>query len=146
MIARFASRYCYMNESACLLTDAKRIGFDGGSKCGYYWLDDSNVDWGGGLKQLKSWMDVNARGRTILLANPFPWFPPSAYGIAAEIEDIPEYGGPIPGLHAVSASLVARIPAFPGANDWLRRITPVAVVGHELYIYDIPASPGSIKP
>lgn len=37
----------YMNESACLLTDAKRVGFDGGSKCGY-WLDDSNVDWGAG--------------------------------------------------------------------------------------------------
>jgi hypothetical protein len=136
----------YMNESACLLTDAKRLGFDGGSKCGFYWLDDSNVDWGGGLKQLKSWMDVNARGRAIMLANSYPWFPPSAYGIVAEIGDIPEKGDPIPGLHAVSASLVARIPVSPGANDWLRRITPMAVVGHELYIYDIPASPGLIKP
>jgi SEC-C motif/Dolichyl-phosphate-mannose-protein mannosyltransferase len=134
----------YMNESACLLTDAQRVGFDGGSKCGYYWLDDSNVDWGGGLKQLKRWMDVNAGGRTIKVANPF-WFPPSAYGIAAEAENIPEQGDPVPGLHAVSASLVARIPTYPGASDWLRRIPPVAVVGHGLYIYDIPAPQGSAK-
>jgi hypothetical protein len=128
-----------MNESACLLTDAKRVGFDGGSKCGCYWLDDSKVDWGGGLIQLKRWMEGNAAGRVVKIANPF-WFPPSAYGIGAEREEIPEQGGPVPGLHAVSATLVARIPAYPGASDWLRKVAPVAVVGHELYIYDIPAS------
>jgi hypothetical protein len=89
-------------------------------------------------------MDISASGRTLKLANPF-WFPPSAYGIAAEAENILEQGEPIPGLHAVSASLIARIPTYPGANDWLRRIPPVAVVGHGLYIYDIPAPQGSTK-
>jgi hypothetical protein len=38
----------------------------------------------------------------------------------------------------VSASSVARIPAIRGASDWLRRTPTVAVVGHALYIYDIP--------
>jgi hypothetical protein len=85
-------------------------------------------------------MDSNAAGRVVKLANPF-WFPPSAYGIQAEREEIPAQGGPTPGLHAVSATLVARIPSYPGATaDWLRKVVPVAMVGHELYIYDIPPS------
>jgi hypothetical protein len=42
---------------------------------------------------------------------------------------------------------VARIPAFPRASDWLRRIQPIAIVGHSLYVYDIPptASPGLLN-
>ena len=49
---------------------------------------------------------------------------------------------PAPGLYAVSAQLVARIPAMgasmtPAAGAWLQRMTPVAIVGHAIYIYEV---------
>ncbi len=43
----------YFNELACGMTSPGRLGLDGGSRCGPAWLDDSNVDWGQGVRQLK---------------------------------------------------------------------------------------------
>jgi hypothetical protein len=129
----------YFNEAACLLTQPGQIGLDGGSRCGPAWLDDSNVDWGQGLKQLKTWLGRNAAGRQVKLAMSFS-FPPEAYGINCQrlkVDDLVREPGP--GLYAVSAHLVARIPALSGASDWLQRMQPVAIVGHALYIYDIPS-------
>jgi hypothetical protein len=130
----------YFNEAACLLTQPVRIGWDGGSRCGPAWLDESNVDWGQGLKQLKTWLDRNAAGRQVKLTI-ITSFPPEAYGIKCqhlEAKDLMHEPGP--GLYAVSAHLVARVPAVSYAGNWLQRIQPVAIVGHALYIYDIPDS------
>ena len=128
----------YFNEAACVLTEPARIGFDGGSKCGTAWLDDSNVDWGQGLKQLAGWLNQHAPGRSIHLANSFG-SPAEAFGIHYTTADMDELTGtPPPGLYAVSAHLVARVPAHPGVNDWLRRTAPIAVVGHAIYLYEIP--------
>jgi len=133
----------YFNETACLLEDPHKIGLDGGSRCGPSWLDDSNVDWGQGLKQLKAWMDRHAGGRTIHLAE-HGSFPPENYGVSDEKMGGPELmQDPAPGLYAVSAHFVARIPAMGrvlggGAGQWLRRISPTAIVGHSFYVYDIP--------
>jgi hypothetical protein len=128
----------YFNESACLLSSPGKIGVDGGSKCGTAWLDESNVDWGQGLKQLKTWLDEHAAGRTIRLASPYV-VTPEAYGIHSVAADMRELEGtPVSGMYAVSAHLVARVPAQPGASDWLRRTAPAAVVGHSFYIYEIP--------
>jgi hypothetical protein len=127
----------YFNEAACFERPGE-IGFDGGTRCGPQWLDDSNVDWGQSMKQLKRWLDAHAAGRPLKLASYFN-FPPEAYGIhyvKAEISDLAM--DPQPGLYAVSATMVARIPAYPGASDWLRRLRPVAFAGHSIYIYDIP--------
>ena len=59
----------YFNEAACLIPGkVSQVGLDGGSACGPLWLDDSNVDWGQGSKQLKSWVGKNIPGRTFQLA------------------------------------------------------------------------------
>jgi hypothetical protein len=127
----------YFNESACLLRDPGEIGLDGGTRCGPLWLDDSNVDWGQSLKQLKTWLDRNATGREVLLLNTFG-FPAEVYGIHAHnLQPNDLAVEPRPGLYAVTAHMVARIPAYPGASDWLRRVQPVAIAGHSLYIYDV---------
>jgi len=132
----------YFNETACLAEEPGRIGWDGGSRCGPLWLDDSNVDWGQGLKQLRSWMDRYGNGRTLRLAY-FGTFPPEAYGLRVEkLEPRDLRGDPRPGLYAVSAHQVARLPAMgekpaQGGARWLRRTTPVAIVGHAFYIYDV---------
>jgi len=147
-IGIYPDHLAYFNEAACIPRNLDRIGFDGGTRCGPLWLDDSNVDWGQGLKQLKLWLDRNARGRNFRLAY-FGTILPEAYGLACErigprelLED------PQPGLYVVSAHLVARVPALgatikPGAGQWLQRTPPVAIVGHSLYVYDIRAKAGS---
>ena len=126
----------YFNEAACFPGHIGQIGLDGGSRCGTAWLDDSNVDWGQGLKQLKTWLDRNAPDRTVRLATIFG-FPPDAYGIRYQ----PLVGEdnfmrlPGPGLYAVSGHMVARANYYGG---WLKDSKPRAVVGHAFYIFDIP--------
>jgi hypothetical protein len=136
----------YFNETACLWTEPSRIGLDAGSACGTRWLDDSNVDWGQGLRQLKTWLDRNAPGRRIGLAY-FGTGQPAAYGIDFDRisgRDI-ERGLP-PGLHALSAHLVARTLGTlgarfgDGAGNWLLHTEPKAVVGHAYYIYEVKPS------
>jgi hypothetical protein len=141
-IGIYPDHLAYFNEAACLPGNLDQIGIDGGARCGPLWLDDSNVDWGQGLKQLKVWLDRHAQGRSIRLAY-FGTFLPEAYGVACERvgpEELME--DPQPGLYVVSAHFVARVPALgaglkPGAGPWLRRIAPVAIIGHSLYVYDI---------
>src|SRR5271157_209479 len=146
-IGIYPDHLAYFNESACLPGHPDRIGLDGGARCGPLWLDDSNVDWGQGLKQLKIWLDHHAVGRNIRLAY-FGTILPETYGVACERigpEELMQ--DPQPGLYVVSAHFVARVPALgarlkPGAGEWLRRTPPVAIVGHSLYVYDIGAKAG----
>ena len=127
----------YFNEAACLLRDPARIGWDGGTGCGFWWLDDSNTDWGQGLQQLRTWRDRHPDSRAIRMAY-FGSFPPEVYGIIPE----PIYAGdPAPGLYIISAKWVSRADA-----PWPRTVPPTAVVGHALYVYDIPAKRGNPGP
>jgi len=130
----YPDHLAYFNEMPCLVRNPSQIGFDGGTRCGPLWLDDSNVDWGQGLKQLKVWLDENSGGRTVRLAY-FGTIPPEAYGIRHEKLSLEELiPDPKPGLYVVSAHLVVRALGFGGA--WLRR-APTAIIGHSLYVYDI---------
>jgi hypothetical protein len=136
-VAIYPDQLSYFNEAACLLTEPSRVGLDGGSQCGVRWLDDSNVDWGQGFKQLKTWLDRNEPGRPVKLAYG-TGFDARDYGITGEriaMEDLMR--PPAPGLYAVSAHFVAHAPAADAGAAWLRSTRPVAVVGHALWIYDI---------
>ena len=134
----------YLNESACLLDDPSQLGWDGGTRCGYKWLNDSNTDWGQGTKQLKLWVDANAPGRKVKFAY-FGVFVPRAYGLDAEFlqpeQLLPE---PAPGLYAVSAHILSAVTAYSlnethgEAAAWMRRIKPRAFVGHSIWVWDIP--------
>ena len=133
-IGIYPDHLSYFNESACLLEAPSRIGWDGGSACGPMWLDDSNVDWGQGLKQLKTWLDRHANGRPVHLTY-FGFYPPEGYGLNYTKTDMPQLiGKPAPGLYAVSSHVVARTPALantgvPGSGDWLRS-PPQAIISH----------------
>jgi hypothetical protein len=132
----------YFNEMACLLEKPGQIGWDGGSRCGPLWLDDSNVDWGQGLKQLRRWTERHADLPPVRLSYPGT-FPPEAYGLRYEKflthQLMPD---PAPGWYAVSAHLVGRIPTVgekfqQGGGAWLRSKTPADIVGHAFYIYQV---------
>jgi hypothetical protein len=130
----------YFNEMACLAEKPGQIGWDGGSRCGPLWLNDSNVDWGQGLKQLRAWMDRHGNGRMLRLAY-FGSFPPEAYGLQFQkVGPTDLRKDPPPGLYAVSAHVVAHVPGsggLAGAVSWLQRLAPVDIVGHAFYIYDV---------
>lgn len=150
-IGIYPDHLSYFNESACLLKDPKLIGFDGGTRCGPQWLDDSNVDWGGGLKQLSSWLKQNAPNQ-----NPhffyFGSFPPQLYGIHSQKLDFADLlSQPTPGLYVISSHIVGVLPVIgqqdgSNAGAWLRTTQPTAIVGHALYVYEIPPSAAAIKP
>ena len=142
-IGIYPDHLAYFNEAACLPGQPGQIGIDGGTRCGPMWLDDSNVDWGQGLKQVKKWIDRNAKGRKVRLAY-FGTFPPEGYDLAAEKIAAPQLlESPTPGLYIVSAHWIALVPALAKANDsaagdWLRDTPPVALIGHSFYVYDRP--------
>jgi hypothetical protein len=133
----------YFNESACLLENPSKIGWDGGTGCGTAWLADSNLDWGQGLKQLKSWLDAHAAGRPLYL-DAFTSVPPEYYGIRFKepVLDFP----PEPGVHVLSSAWVALLPALSQELHkpmpyWVPTAKPMAFVGHAFYVYDVPANP-----
>ena len=145
----YPDHLAYFNEAACLAQGkARQVGFDGGTACGPLWLDDSNVDWGQGLKQLSTWLDKNAQGRPFQFGY-FGLYPPEAYGISYQRPiGLELMRGPKPGLYVLSAHMVAYLPVIgavvrPGDGQWMRRIPPTAVIGHSLYVYDIPQSPAT---
>src|SRR5580700_9328980 len=147
----YPDHLAYFNEAACLVQGKpSQIGFDGGTACGPLWLGDSNVDWGQGLKQLRTWLDTNAQGRPFQFGY-FGSYPPEAYGISYQGLNVPELmRGPKPGLYVLSAHLVSFLPALgekvrPGDGEWLRQVPPTAVIGHSLYVYDIPPSSAAIS-
>jgi len=135
----------YFNESACLLDNPRKLGFDGGSRCGSAWLDDSNLDWGMGLKQLQGWLAQNAKGRTGNLVY-FGSFPPIGYDLPLQqVDDAQAWFRPAPGLWAVSAHVVTHNSALvkhgrAAGDQWMTRIPPVAIVGHCFYVYEVPAT------
>jgi hypothetical protein len=137
----FPDHLSYFNETACLLTNPSQIGIDGGSRCGPQWLDDSNVDWGEGLKQLKAWLDRNAPGQPFKFAY-FGSYPPETYGFNFQKLEIPDLERPpTPGLYVISAHLLMRPILFAQeegipAPEWLRR-PPKAIIGHCLYVFDL---------
>lgn len=137
-IGVYPDHMSYFNESACLLTQPTNVGLDGGTRCGYEWLDDSNVDNGEGLKEVRSWIHQNAQGKKVYLGL-FGSIPPSTYGIQQGSEDYSTVlQGNAPGLYVVSANFLARAHPGPGyqGGSWLLHAKPIAFVHHTFFIYE----------
>jgi 4-amino-4-deoxy-L-arabinose transferase-like glycosyltransferase len=106
------------------------------------WLADSNLDWGQELRRLHAYLAV--RGLPTIRLAYFGRVAPEVYDIPYELAR-----GPLrPGLYVVSASFLAGRPYFlydhgqvyeapPDAFAAFRRLTPTAVIGHSLFIYDL---------
>ncbi|MBL8175038.1 MAG: glycosyltransferase family 39 protein [Bryobacterales bacterium] len=124
----------YFNELACASTPGK-IGWGGGSSCGLAWLDDSNVDWGQGLPQVRKWIAENANGSPVKLAY-FGSVSPSAFGVNVPVLEYTDLAmKQEPGLYIVSAHFVLRARPLVG-GEWLRG-EPEAVIGHSHYVYEV---------
>ena len=142
--AIYPDHLSYFNELACVSTPSQ-IGLDGGWRCGPRWLDDSNVDWGQGMKQLRTWLAAHPPQRPLRVGY-FASLRPDLFGvegIKVGVDDL-VLATPPAGVYALSAHIAARAAARlrdqygSGPGNWLLHARLVAVVGHAFYIYDVP--------
>ncbi|MBI4522541.1 MAG: glycosyltransferase family 39 protein [Deltaproteobacteria bacterium] len=114
----------------------------GGYRGGTRWLDDSNVDWGQGLIQLREYLQKHP-ARDFWLCD-LGAVNPAYYGIQSEVRSYNLPVSPPPGRTLIlSAHCVARWRAILAKNpeitrNWLVEVAPKAIVGHALYIYEMP--------
>ena len=115
----------------------------GGPRHGAEYLVDSNLDWGQGLKLLKTWMTEHHVARVNL--SYFGYADPTYYGIeynplpGSPFFDYGRIGKPqLPGYIAVSATNLRGLylSGFArGLYGSLQEHQPVAVLGHCIYVY-----------
>ncbi|PYV90665.1 MAG: hypothetical protein DMG05_09680 [Acidobacteria bacterium] len=114
----------------------------GGSRHGPEWLDDSNVDWGQGLIQLRHYLQENPpKGYWFCY---FGSAIPKYYGISGRsFDDLSIISPPLKGTIFMSAHCVARARAImnslygSGPENWISHTLPKAIVGHAYYVYEI---------
>jgi hypothetical protein len=119
----------------------------GGSKNGYKYVTDSNVDWGQDLFRLKEWLDKNNINK--IYAH---YFGGSTCEYYLGDKFLPWWGDRNPAdlksgdWLAVSATLLqgGRGKPAPGFNDptgyynWLNEYEPKTVIGHSIFVYQMP--------
>lgn len=112
----------------------------GGSRNGWRWLDDSNVDWGQGLLQVGGFLAREPGPYTLYY---FGSADPACYGLrAARCEEL---AGRRPhGRVILSAHCAARLLALlrqehgSGPDNWLEHAVPVAWIGHAYLVFELP--------
>jgi hypothetical protein len=119
-VSAFPNYIPYFNEMA------------GGARGGIEILDDSNVDWGQGLKQASEY--VRNRGiKDVALYSFSPFDNPRYYGLPQNQSWRPLlYKPPLPGVHIISAHHLTRLRALDPA--W-RKYKPVDRIGESLWVY-----------
>jgi hypothetical protein len=117
--------------------------FAGGPDNGYRYLVDSNLDWGQDLKGLKRFMD--SRGIDRIYLSYFGTDSPERYGIHYDWLPSYELKNPNPqstidlkrGRYlAISVTNLVGVYIEPNTMfRWLDRYTPVARIGHSIFVY-----------
>ncbi len=110
----------------------------GGYRGGTEWLDDSNVDWGQGLIQLRQYLKDHAIQDYRLCY--FGSADPGYYGIRGRLisHNFPTPGTLIYSAHCVARARARLTAAFGrGPENWLAYTAPKAIVGHAYYVYEI---------
>lgn len=114
----------------------------GGSENGIEWLDNSNVDWGQGLKQFREYLQTHNIDDYAYCY--FGTGRPQFYGInGRRITDMDFFIRPTRGLIILSAQCIPRArnildKVFGNRPlNWLRHQRPVSIIGHAYYVYEI---------
>jgi hypothetical protein len=143
-IAFLAALFWLVTEWVCIVPDHLSYfnQVAGGSDNGVEWLDNSNVDWGQGLKQLREYLLEHR-------IEDYAYFyfgtgRPQFYGITGRrITDMDFFVRPTRGVVILSAQGIPRgrniLDKAFGKNplNWLRQQKPVSIVGHAYYVYEI---------
>jgi hypothetical protein len=95
-------------------------------------LDDSNVDWGQALPQLRAFRERHAPSASLRVFY-FGSSPLAAYVPGASPAEAREAFRPRRELYAVSLHFLVRMPP----NSWVHSLAPIAVVGGSYAVYDL---------
>jgi hypothetical protein len=125
------------HRMVCALCAWQVVEFASIRPTGIAWLDDSNVDWGQGLVQLRDYLDTNLVEHCHLCY--FGNLDPGLYGIRGRLtwHDF-LLAPPSPGTWILSSFCVARLQAHleslfgQGPLNWLRYVEPKSIVGHDI--------------
>jgi hypothetical protein len=128
----------------------------GGPDRGYYYLSDSNLDWGQDLKGLKAYMEREKL--PIIYLSYFGTAPPDYYGIRYQYiagKGTLEWPPPSNKVPADAARKILAISVYnlqdvSRPNDplfrWLWVREPMAKIGYSIFVYDLTNDPeGLIK-
>jgi len=110
----------------------------GGMHAGPGYLRDSNLDWGQDLKKLKAYVDTQKPSSLCL--DYFGFAEPKYYGIEAvhlPITSETKAREEVDCIGAISMTLQADVDRARGDYAWLRKKTPMGVVGSSIYLYDL---------
>lgn len=115
----------------------------GGPTNGYKYVVDSNLDWGQDLKNLAKYVEKNN-----ILSIKVAYFGGSdpRYYLGNRFEPYRDSEGPTTGWLAISATFLQggraqAVRGYTGSTkhyEWLNAYTPTAVIGHSIFVYDIP--------
>jgi 4-amino-4-deoxy-L-arabinose transferase-like glycosyltransferase len=127
----------------------------GGPEHGYRYLSDSNLGWGQGLKELKTWMDRNGVSQINLAY--FGQADPAYYGIdCTYLPGSPTFAidrttrPRLPGYVAISPTTLSGVYAPPAWRLFyapFRNLEPEAVIGNSIRVYWVeewPEAPGRV--
>ncbi|MBI3315811.1 MAG: glycosyltransferase family 39 protein [Candidatus Omnitrophica bacterium] len=99
----------------------------GGSRNGYRYLRDSNIDWGQDLKGLSLYAKKQGLGEVALyFLGPVD---PAYYGMATRPLTPEEFKEPGNTVYAIGAHAMDNV-------LWTKRAKPVQVIGHSIFVYD----------
>ena len=136
------SLLCAWQITSTLLSFPHHLGYFnelvGGSKNGYKYLDDSNLDWGQDLKELKSYI-TNHKISDFKLLYAWPGFP-EYYNIKYQvIEEQDWLKSPSSGYYIISTQALIRGVLFNqagfGNTNWLNNYQPIDRIGGSFFIY-----------
>jgi hypothetical protein len=129
-IRHFPDEMAYFNELV------------GGSARGIYVSNDASLDAGQNLPRLARYL--RSRGNPPIKLRYQGTDTPQRYGIVSSPLSQAEWDGQLqPGLYAISSyhlvygMLQAR--QRPAHLDWLREMRPTTIIGHSIYVYDVPS-------
>jgi hypothetical protein len=120
----------------------------GGPDGGYRYLVDSNLDWGQTWKALHTYLEK--RNITEFSLSQYTINDPRAYGLdytplppwPAAPPVLPQRFAPPPGIYAISSTqLQGVVVADSEMFDYFRNLSPIAKIGHAMFVYAVTASP-----
>lgn len=110
----------------------------GGSKNGYQYLDDSNLDWGQDLKELKEYLIIHRIPSFKLM---YAWLGfPQYYNIRFQVMGEDDWlKSPSQGYYIISTQALIRGVLFKesgiGNTDWLYKYKPIDRIGNSFFVY-----------
>jgi hypothetical protein len=135
-VAIWPDHLSYFNEAA------------GGWRGGIHWLDDSSVDWGQGLLELRDYVRERSIGNyTLCTVGNFD--PQPYYGMHANVLWVDKLIRPPSGVLIMSSHCVARLAAVldiqfgDQPENWLARTVPKDFVAHTYWVFEIPPATSS---